>query len=75
MRVVGRADLGRRMIAAATGRDFAAEPARITEMNERFMPAHMMQDRMAPEEPTSAPVMISAVLPSVTPMPAAAQPE
>src|SRR3982750_3711802 len=30
---------------------------------------------MAPEEPTSAPVMISAELPSVKPMPAAAQPE
>jgi len=30
---------------------------------------------MAPDEPTSAPVMISAELPSVKPMPAAAQPE
>ena len=30
---------------------------------------------MAPDEPTSAPVMISAILPSVKPMPAAAQPE
>ena len=30
---------------------------------------------MAPEEPTSAPVTISAMLPSVKPMPAAAQPE
>jgi hypothetical protein len=30
---------------------------------------------MAPEEPTSAPVMMRAVLASVKPMPAAAQPE
>src|SRR5215510_11487929 len=30
---------------------------------------------MAPDEPTSAPVTISAMLPSVKPMPAAAQPE
>ena len=30
---------------------------------------------MAPDEPTSAPVMISAMLPSVKPMPAAAHPE
>jgi hypothetical protein len=43
-------------------------------MNERFIPLHMMYDRIAPDEPTSAPVMISAVLPSVKPMPAAAQP-
>src|ERR1700681_1926758 len=47
----------------------------MTEMKLRFMPAHMMYDRIAPDEPTSAPVMISAELPSVKPMPAAAQPE
>src|SRR6476620_7756044 len=47
----------------------------MTEMNERFIPLHMMYDRIAPEEPTSAPVMISAELPSVKPMPAAAHPE
>src|ERR1700722_323319 len=51
------------------------KPPRMTEMNERFMPRHMMYDRIAPDEPTSAPVMISAELPSVKPMPAAAQPE
>src|SRR5256885_14492044 len=51
------------------------KPPRITEMNERFIPLHMMYDRMAPDEPTSAPVMISAVLPRVKPMPAAAHPE
>src|SRR5882724_11364849 len=47
----------------------------MTEMKLRFMPLHMMYERIAPEEPTSAPVMISAELPSVKPMPAAAQPE
>ena len=51
------------------------QPPRMTEMNDRFMPLHMMYDRIAPEEPTSAPVMMSARLPSVKPMPAAAQPE
>ena len=44
-------------------------------MNERFIPLHMMYERIAPEEPTSAPVMINAELPSVKPMPAAAHPE
>src|SRR3954464_10544871 len=67
-----------------TGRDSAPaagpatsppKPPRITEMKLRFMPRHMMYERIAPEEPTSAPVMISAELPSVKPMPAAAQPE
>src|SRR5262249_62207622 len=51
------------------------KPPRMTEMKLRFIPLHMMYDRIAPEEPTSAPVMISAELPSVKPMPAAAHPE
>src|SRR6185436_16620934 len=51
------------------------KPPRITLMNDRFIPRHMMYDRIAPDEPTSAPVMISAILPSVKPMPAAAHPE
>ena len=44
-------------------------------MNDRFIAWHMMYDRIAPDEPTSEPVMISARLPRVKPMPAAAQPE
>ena len=44
-------------------------------MKLRFIPLHMMYDRMAPDEPTSAPVMMSAMFDSVKPMPAAAQPE
>jgi len=44
-------------------------------MKERFIALHMMYERIAPEEPTSAPVMTIAVLCSVKPMAAAAQPE
>jgi hypothetical protein len=44
-------------------------------MKERFIAWHMMYERMAPEEPTSAPVTISAVLPRVKPIPAAAHPD
>ena len=39
------------------------------------MPLHMMYDKIAPEEPTKAPVIISAVFSKVNPIPAAAQPE
>src|SRR5438445_13867391 len=53
----------------------APKPPRITEMNERFIARHMMQDRIAPEEPTSEPAMMSMALLSEKPMPAAAQPE
>ncbi len=34
-----------------------------------------MYERIAPEEPTNAPVIISAVFSNVKPIPAAAQPE
>jgi hypothetical protein len=34
-----------------------------------------MYDKIAPEEPTNAPVIISAVFSKVKPIPAAAQPE
>jgi hypothetical protein len=34
-----------------------------------------MYDRIAPEEPTNAPVMISALFSRVNPIPAAAHPE
>ncbi len=44
-------------------------------MNERFIARHMMYERIAPEEPTSDPAMISIGLLSEKPMPAAAQPE
>ena len=39
------------------------------------MPLHMMYDRIAPEAPTNAPVMISARFWMVKPMPQAAHPE
>src|SRR3546814_8891508 len=41
------------------------KPPAITLMKLRFIARHMMYDRIAPDEPTSAPVMIIAVLPSV----------
>jgi hypothetical protein len=43
--------------------------------NERFIALHMMYDRIAPDDPTSEPAMISIELFSEKPMPAAAQPE
>ena len=43
--------------------------------NERFIALHMMYERIAPEEPTSEPAMISIELFSEKPIPAAAQPE
>ncbi len=39
------------------------------------MARHMMYERIAPEEPTSEPAMMSMALLSEKPMPAAAQPE
>jgi hypothetical protein len=66
---------GRRSWPAAGPETSPPKPPRITETKLRFMALHMMYDRIAPEEPTSAPVMISAELPRVKPMPAAAQPE
>src|ERR1700744_620397 len=50
-------------------------PPRITLKNDRFIALHMMYDRIAPDEPTSEPAMISIGLFSEKPMPAAAQPE
>src|SRR5260370_42627390 len=50
------------------------KPPRITEMKLRFMPLHMMEDRMAPDEPTSAPVMMRAEFPGEEATPAAAPP-
>ena len=42
---------------------------------ERFIPLHIIYDKIAPDDPTRAPVIISAVFSSVKPIPAAAQPE
>ena len=44
-------------------------------MNERFIALHMMYDRIAPDEPTSAPTTIKRSLPRLKPIAAAAQPE
>ena len=51
------------------------KPPAITLRKLRFMALHMMYDRIAPLEPTSAPVTISRSLPSMKPVAAAAQPE
>ena len=50
-------------------------PPRITLKNDRFIPLHMIYDKIAPDEPTKAPVIINAVFSKVKPIPAAAHPE
>ena len=50
-------------------------PPRITLKNDRFIPLHIIYDKIAPDEPTKAPVIISAVFSKVKPIPAAAHPE
>ena len=67
--------VGRIMVPTEKTKTLKAGKQKITETKLRFMPLQMMYERIAPEEPTRAPVMISARLPSVKPMPAAAQPE
>jgi len=47
----------------------------MTLKKERFIALHMMYERIAPEEPTREPAMISMELLSENPIPAAAQPE
>ena len=53
----------------------APKPPKITLKNDLFIPLHIMYDNIAPDDPTSAPVIISAVFSKVKPIPAAAQPE
>ena len=62
-------------LPAAGAPSAAPKPPRITLKNDRFIALHMMYDRIAPDEPTSEPAMISIGLFSEKPMPAAAQPE
>ena len=50
-------------------------PPKITETKERFIPLHIMYERIAPEEPTKSPVTIRRSLLRVKPIAAAAQPE
>src|ERR1700755_3264543 len=66
---------GRCSVVVATAPSAPPNPPRMTLKNERFIARHMMYDRMAPDEPTSEPAMISIGLFSEKPMPAAAQPE
>src|SRR6056300_32718 len=53
----------------------APNPPNITLKNDLFIPLHIIYDRIAPDDPTNAPVIISAVFSKVKPIPAAAQPE
>ena len=68
-------------VRSPTGAPAAAVPLSVpnppnsTLKMERFMPLHMMYDRIAPDAPTREPVMISARFWIVNPIPAAAQPE
>ena len=51
------------------------KPPAMTLRKLRFIARHMMYDRIAPDEPTSAPTTMSRSLPSMNPVAAAAQPE
>ena len=50
-------------------------PPRITERKFLFIALHIIYERIAPEDPTSAPVTIKRSLPSIKPVAAAAHPE
>ena len=43
-------------------------------MNERFIARHMMIDRISPDDPSSAPAMISSLFCSTKPIATAARP-
>jgi hypothetical protein len=51
------------------------KPPRMTFGSERFIALHMMYDRIAPEEPISAPTMVIKLLFSMNPSAHKAQPE
>src|SRR6478735_11034859 len=61
--------------SAAIAPSGAPKPPRITLKKLRFIALHMMYERIAPDEPTSDPAMISIGLFSEKPIPAAAHPE
>ena len=60
---------------AATLPPSEPKPPAITPRKLRFIARHMIELRIAPEEPTSAPVTISRSFESMKPVAAAAQPE
>ncbi len=53
----------------------APNPPKTTFQIERFIAWHMMNERIAPDDPTSAPVMISRSFDSMKPAADAAHPE
>ena len=62
-------------IGAATVPPSEPKPPAMTLRKCRFIARHMIELRIAPEEPTSAPVTISRSFESMKPVAAAAQPE
>ena len=46
-----------------------------TLKKDLFIPLHIIYDKIAPDDPTRAPVIINAVFSKVKPIPAAAHPE
>ena len=77
-------NLGRLFGAGRTHRPrFACRPSLVcncpnapnsTLVNDRFMALHMMIERMKPDDPSSAPAMISSLLSSANPMAQAERP-
>ena len=53
----------------------APKPPKMTLKNDLFIALHIMYERIVPEDPTRAPVIIRAEFSRVKPMPAAAYPE
>ena len=51
------------------------KPPSITLKKDRFIPLHIIYDKIAPDAPTNAPVIIIRIFPRVKPIPQAAQPE
>ena len=59
--------------AAAAGCTWPNAP-KSTFVNERFIALHMITDRMSPDDPSSAPAMMSSLFSSTKPMATAARP-
>ena len=63
-----------RLVRAAAAACTCPNAPNNTLVNERFMAFDMITERMKPEEPSSAPAMISSLLSSTKPMAAAERP-
>jgi hypothetical protein len=73
---MSRTDLAvHRPAAAPVAVAVAPNAPNSTFVSERFMASHMIFVRMMPDAPTSAPLMMSTLLPSTNPVMDAASPE